>query len=57
LLLVEEKAERVIDIADYVAVLELGRVVWSGPSVSVDWEVLADSYLGTVEPSTREVPK
>jgi ABC-type branched-subunit amino acid transport system ATPase component/branched-subunit amino acid ABC-type transport system permease component len=55
LLLVEEKAERVMDIADYVAVLELGRVVWSGPSASLDWEVLADSYLGSNQPTTREV--
>jgi len=51
LLLVEEKAERVIDMADQVAVLELGRVVWSGPSANLDREVLADSYLGASQPA------
>ena len=51
LLLVEEKAERVIDMADYVTVLELGRVVWSGPSASLDRGALADSYLGAIQPT------
>jgi ABC-type branched-subunit amino acid transport system ATPase component len=52
LLLVEEKAERVIDMADQVAILELGRLVWFGPSADLDRLTLAESYLGTREATT-----
>ena len=35
-----------LKIADHVAFLELGHVVWSGPRASVDDEQLASVYLG-----------
>jgi ABC-type branched-subunit amino acid transport system ATPase component/branched-subunit amino acid ABC-type transport system permease component len=47
LLLVEEKARDVLKIADVVAFLELGHLVWMGPREDVDDEHLASSYLGT----------
>jgi ABC-type branched-subunit amino acid transport system ATPase component len=46
LLLVEEKVRDVLKIADHVAFLELGHVVWSGPRADVADERLAAAYLG-----------
>jgi len=51
LLLVEEKARDVLAIADRVALLELGRIVWQGPRSDIDDERLARAYLGRVAPS------
>jgi ABC-type branched-subunit amino acid transport system ATPase component/branched-subunit amino acid ABC-type transport system permease component len=48
LLLVEEKARDVLEIADSVALLELGHVVWQGPRADVDQQRLAAAYLGGV---------
>jgi ABC-type branched-subunit amino acid transport system ATPase component len=45
-LLIEEKARVVMDIADYAAFLELGRLVWYGPCDMVDDEQLAAAFLG-----------
>jgi ABC-type branched-subunit amino acid transport system ATPase component/branched-subunit amino acid ABC-type transport system permease component len=45
LLLVEEKTG-VLDIADRVAVFELGRIAWQGPRADVDQEQLTAAYLG-----------
>jgi ABC-type branched-subunit amino acid transport system ATPase component/branched-subunit amino acid ABC-type transport system permease component len=50
LLLVEEKARRVLEIADQVAFLELGQVLWLGPRDAVDEAELGAAYLGA---STR----
>lgn len=47
LLLVEEKVRSLLDIADVVAFLQLGRVVWSGAASDVDEGDLAAAYLGT----------
>ncbi|MFB7864017.1 ATP-binding cassette domain-containing protein [Streptomyces sp. NPDC056069] len=47
LLLVEEKAAEALGIADTVAYLAEGRVVWCGPRAEADAERLADAYLGT----------
>lgn len=44
-LLVEEKTG-VLDIADRVAVFELGRVAWQGPRADVDRAQLTAAYLG-----------
>jgi branched-subunit amino acid ABC-type transport system permease component/ABC-type branched-subunit amino acid transport system ATPase component len=44
-LVVEEKATHLLDVADQVALLELGRVVWVGPAVDLDQDRIADSYL------------
>jgi ABC-type branched-subunit amino acid transport system ATPase component len=45
-LLVEEKAREVMELADTVVFMELGRVVWSGPREDADADRLAASYLG-----------
>ncbi|MFD5322519.1 ATP-binding cassette domain-containing protein [Streptomyces sp. NPDC127092] len=47
LLLVEEKAAEALGIADTVAYLAEGRIVWSGPRAEADADRLADAYLGT----------
>jgi ABC-type branched-subunit amino acid transport system ATPase component/branched-subunit amino acid ABC-type transport system permease component len=46
ILLVEEKASEVMKVADIVAFMELGRVVWMGPREEADEERLAAAYLG-----------
>ena len=46
ILLVEEKAHEVMEVADTVAFMELGRLVWMGPRDELDEERLADTYLG-----------
>jgi ABC-type branched-subunit amino acid transport system ATPase component/ABC-type branched-subunit amino acid transport system permease subunit len=46
LLLVEEKAKEIMAIADRVAVLELGRVVWERVKHEVDETELSEVYLG-----------
>jgi ABC-type branched-subunit amino acid transport system ATPase component len=51
LLLIEEKMRGVLAIADRVALLELGRIVWQGPRSGVDDERLARAYLGRVASS------
>jgi ABC-type branched-subunit amino acid transport system ATPase component len=48
LLLVEEKARDLLDIADSVAVLNLGRITWYGPRSEVDAERIATEYLGAL---------
>ncbi|HUP74477.1 MAG TPA: ATP-binding cassette domain-containing protein [Acidimicrobiales bacterium] len=48
LLLVEEKARDLLDIADSVAVLNLGRITWYGPRSEVDAERIATEYLGVL---------
>lgn len=45
-LLVEEKAREVMELADTVVFMELGRVVWMGPRAEADAERLAAAYLG-----------
>ncbi|MBX6387772.1 MAG: ATP-binding cassette domain-containing protein [Frankia sp.] len=44
-LVVEEKARHVLDLADQVAFLDLGQVVWSRRAADVDHETLAEAYL------------
>ena len=46
ILLVEEKAREVMALADVVAFMELGQVVWVGPRDQADEERLAAAYLG-----------
>jgi ABC-type branched-subunit amino acid transport system ATPase component/branched-subunit amino acid ABC-type transport system permease component len=47
ILLVEEKARDVLEIADQVAFLDLGHIVWSGPRRDIDEDRLVATYLGT----------
>jgi ABC-type branched-subunit amino acid transport system ATPase component len=46
ILLVEEKIRDVLQVADRVAFIELGRIVWSGERESLDDEQLVGAYLG-----------
>jgi len=46
ILLVEEKVRDVLEIADHVAFIELGHIVWSGRRADVDDEQLVRAYLG-----------
>jgi ABC-type branched-subunit amino acid transport system ATPase component/branched-subunit amino acid ABC-type transport system permease component len=46
LLLVEAKAREALELADVVAVMELGRIVWTGPRHEADADRLAAVYLG-----------
>jgi ABC-type branched-subunit amino acid transport system ATPase component/branched-subunit amino acid ABC-type transport system permease component len=47
LLLAEEWARSVLDLADQVILLELGRLVWSGPRHSLKDQQLAAIFLGS----------
>ena len=47
ILLVEEKAHEVLAVADTVAFMELGRVVWHGARDEADEQRLTEAYLGT----------
>ena len=47
LLLAEEWARSVLDVADQVILLELGRLVWSGPRTSLKDHQLAAIFLGS----------
>ncbi|MFJ9584352.1 ABC transporter permease subunit [Streptomyces acidicola] len=46
LLLVEEKAVEVLEVADTVAYLSEGRVTWCGPRAEVEADRLTEAYLG-----------
>ena len=46
LLVVEERAKAVLDIADDVALLELGKLVWAGRRADLDPDQLTAIYLG-----------
>jgi ABC-type branched-subunit amino acid transport system ATPase component/branched-subunit amino acid ABC-type transport system permease component len=56
LLIVEERAKSLLEIADSVILLELGRVVWAGARQDLDQERLAAVYLGQASiPSGNEI--
>lgn len=46
-LLVEEHARNALEVADVIAYMELGRIVWCGPRAEADMHLLAASYLGS----------
>jgi len=46
ILLVEEKTAAVLPVADWVAVLELGHIVWQGPAAATDHAKLSAAYFG-----------
>ncbi|MCC6226894.1 MAG: ATP-binding cassette domain-containing protein [Microthrixaceae bacterium] len=46
LILVEEQAGRALEMADQVVLVDLGRIVWSGPASEFDTERLGAAYLG-----------
>jgi ABC-type branched-subunit amino acid transport system ATPase component/branched-subunit amino acid ABC-type transport system permease component len=43
---VEEKSKQVLSIADYVVFMDVGRIVWSGPSSALDTDTLSSMYFG-----------
>jgi ABC-type branched-subunit amino acid transport system ATPase component/branched-subunit amino acid ABC-type transport system permease component len=46
ILLVEEKAHDVLALADRIAFMSAGRIVWERPTADVDSDLLVQSYLG-----------
>ena len=52
LLLVEERARDILAVADRVAIIELGRLVWSGQRGSLEAARLVNAYLGRSAPPT-----
>jgi energy-coupling factor transporter ATP-binding protein EcfA2 len=57
LLIVEERAKSVLEIADSVVLLELGRVVWAGARPELDQGRLTAVYLGQAAmPSEAAMP-
>jgi branched-chain amino acid transport system ATP-binding protein len=48
-LVVEEKASHMLEVADTIALFDLGRIAWEGPAGEVDRERLAASYLARQE--------
>jgi ABC-type branched-subunit amino acid transport system ATPase component len=45
-LLVEESASHALKVADDLAFMELGSIVWTGPREEADMELLTSAYLG-----------
>ena len=45
-LLVEEHAQNALEVADSLAFMELGTIVWTGPVQQADMELLSAAYLG-----------
>jgi ABC-type branched-subunit amino acid transport system ATPase component len=56
-LLVEEKANEILDLADYVAFIELGRVLWQGPRKEFDLARLVETYLGSAAATEAVQPQ
>ena len=46
-LLVEEHAQNALKVADSLAFMELGNIVWAGRREDADMEMLSSAYLGT----------
>jgi ABC-type branched-subunit amino acid transport system ATPase component len=49
LLLAEERARAVLDVADQVILLELGRILWAGSRGDLQDDQLAAIYLGSAQ--------
>jgi ABC-type branched-subunit amino acid transport system ATPase component len=49
LLLAEERAKAVLDVADQVILLELGRILWTGSRADLQDDQLAAIYLGSAQ--------
>ena len=46
ILLVEEHARNALEVADTLALMELGSIVWTGPAADADVQLLGATYLG-----------
>ena len=51
-LLVEEHVQHALHVADTVALMRLGEIVWAGPREEADMELLSSTYLGDARPVT-----
>ena len=51
-LLVGESPHGIVDIADHISLLHVGRITWSGPASELDQATLEESYFG----DSAEVP-
>jgi ABC-type branched-subunit amino acid transport system ATPase component len=49
-LLAEEHTHNALQVADTIVLIDLGRVVWSGPRVEADLARLGAAYLGLSVP-------
>jgi energy-coupling factor transporter ATP-binding protein EcfA2 len=49
LLLAEERAKGILDVADHVILMELGRILWAGPRADLKEDQLAAIYLGSAQ--------
>jgi ABC-type branched-subunit amino acid transport system ATPase component len=47
ILLVEEHAQNALKVADTLAFMELGNIVWTGPREEADMDLLTTAYLGS----------
>ena len=56
ILLVEEHARNALQVADMLAFMELGTIVWSGPVAEADVQFLGATYLGGRASATRAQP-
>lgn len=55
-LLVGESPHGIVDIADHVSLLHVGRISWSGPASELDQATLEESYFGdSVEAPATEI--
>jgi ABC-type branched-subunit amino acid transport system ATPase component len=50
-LLVGESPHGIVDIADQVALIHVGRIFWSGPAAELDQATLEESYFGEAAPT------
>jgi ABC-type branched-subunit amino acid transport system ATPase component len=55
-LLVEEKTAEVLELADTVALVQLGRIVWIGPRSDLDLASVTSAYLGSQPPAAHTGP-
>lgn len=55
-LLVGESPHGIVDIADHISLLHVGRITWSGPASELDQATLEESYFGdSVEAPATEI--
>lgn len=51
ILLIEEKSEMALALADEVILMNLGRIIWSGPRTELNHDRLTEAYLGSGGPA------
>ena len=51
IVMVEEKAKNILELAEFCVLLSLGRVVFSGPVAELTDQIASESYMGSAHPS------